>query len=66
MEVDREIALMKAKAMNLGLDTLTPEQEAYCLGTGGVKNTSGLRPHTLLKKLNQNLNVRHLGRRVGF
>jgi len=34
VEVDREIALMKAKAMNLGLDTLTPEQEKYWLGTG--------------------------------
>ncbi|MCL2225889.1 MAG: adenosylhomocysteinase [Defluviitaleaceae bacterium] len=33
-EIDREIALMKSKAMNLGLDVLTPEQEAYWNGTG--------------------------------
>jgi adenosylhomocysteinase len=33
-EVDRQIALMKTKAMNLGLDILTPEQEAYINGTG--------------------------------
>ena len=34
IEVDRKIALMKAKAMGLGLDVLTPEQEAYVNGTG--------------------------------
>ena len=31
-EVDREIALMKAKSMGLGLDILTPEQEKYLYG----------------------------------
>ena len=34
VEVDREIALMKAQAMGLGLDVLTPEQEKYFYGTG--------------------------------
>ncbi|MCL2388385.1 MAG: adenosylhomocysteinase, partial [Defluviitaleaceae bacterium] len=34
IDVDRQIAVMKSKAMNLGLDELTPEQEAYWLGTG--------------------------------
>jgi len=34
VEVDREIAQMKADAMGLGLDVLTPEQEAYFYGTG--------------------------------
>ncbi|MCL1842672.1 MAG: adenosylhomocysteinase [Defluviitaleaceae bacterium] len=34
IEVDRQIALMKSKAMNLGIDVLTPEQEKYWLGTG--------------------------------
>jgi adenosylhomocysteinase len=34
VEIDRQIAVMKAKAMNLGLDVLTPEQEAYWNGTG--------------------------------
>jgi len=34
VDVDRQIALMKSKAMNLGLDVLTPEQEAYVNGTG--------------------------------
>ena len=33
-EVDREVALFKAKAMGLGLDALTPEQEEYLYGTG--------------------------------
>ncbi|MCL2840512.1 MAG: adenosylhomocysteinase [Defluviitaleaceae bacterium] len=32
VEVDREVSLMKAKAMGLGLDTLTPEQDAYING----------------------------------
>jgi adenosylhomocysteinase len=32
VEVDREIALMKSKAMGLGLDVLTPEQEKYFNG----------------------------------
>ncbi|MCL2364025.1 MAG: adenosylhomocysteinase [Defluviitaleaceae bacterium] len=32
IEVDREIALMKSKAMGLGLDVLTPEQEKYFNG----------------------------------
>jgi adenosylhomocysteinase len=32
--VDRHIAVMKTKAMGLGLDVLTPEQEAYLYGTG--------------------------------
>jgi len=32
VEVDREIALMKSKAMGLGLDVLTAEQEAYLNG----------------------------------
>jgi len=34
LELDRQIALMKAKAMGLGLDVLTPEQEMYVNGTG--------------------------------
>ena len=34
IEVDREIALMKSKAMGLGLDVLTKEQEEYMYGTG--------------------------------
>ena len=34
IEVDREIAMMKTRAMGLGLDVLTPEQEAYINGTG--------------------------------
>ena len=34
VELDRKIALMKAKAMGLGLDVLTPEQEEYVNGTG--------------------------------
>ena len=34
IEVDRQIALMKSKAMGLGLDVLTAEQEAYVNGTG--------------------------------
>ena len=34
LELDRQIALMKAKAMGLGLDVLTPEQEEYINGTG--------------------------------
>jgi len=34
VELDREIALMKAKAMGLGLDVLTAEQEAYFYGSG--------------------------------
>jgi len=33
-EVDHEIAVMKVKAMGLGLDTLSPEQEAYLNSTG--------------------------------
>jgi adenosylhomocysteinase len=33
-ETDYEIALMKAKAMGIKIDTLTPEQEAYINGTG--------------------------------
>jgi adenosylhomocysteinase len=33
-EVDQRIAIMKANAMGLGLDTLTQEQEAYLNGTG--------------------------------
>ncbi|MCL2190001.1 MAG: adenosylhomocysteinase [Defluviitaleaceae bacterium] len=32
VEVDREIALMKSKAMGLGLDVLSPEQEKYFNG----------------------------------
>ncbi|MCL2603288.1 MAG: adenosylhomocysteinase [Defluviitaleaceae bacterium] len=32
VEVDREIALMKSKAMGLGLDVLTPEQDKYFNG----------------------------------
>ena len=31
-EIDREIAMMKIAAMGLGLDVLTPEQEAYLNG----------------------------------
>ena len=34
VEVDREVALFKAKAMGLGLDVLTPEQENYLNGIG--------------------------------
>jgi len=34
IELDRQIALMKSLAMGLGLDVLTPEQEAYFFGTG--------------------------------
>jgi len=34
LDVDRQIALMKSKAMGLGLDELTPEQETYLNGTG--------------------------------
>ena len=34
IEVDRQIALMKSKAMGLGLDVLTPEQEEYINGYG--------------------------------
>jgi adenosylhomocysteinase len=34
IEVDRHIAVMKTKAMGLGLDVLTAEQEAYLYGTG--------------------------------
>jgi len=33
-EVDYDIAMMKVKAMGLGLDKLTPEQEAYLNSTG--------------------------------
>jgi len=33
-DVDRQISLMKCKAMGLGLDALTPEQEKYFYGTG--------------------------------
>ena len=32
IEIDREIAIMKSKAMGLGLDVLTPEQDAYLNG----------------------------------
>jgi len=32
VETDRQIALMKANAMGLGLDVLTPEQDAYING----------------------------------
>ena len=31
-EIDREIAFIKAEAMGLGVDVLTPEQEAYLAG----------------------------------
>lgn len=31
-EIDREIAFIKARAMGLGIDVLTPEQEAYLAG----------------------------------
>jgi adenosylhomocysteinase len=31
-EIDKEIALLKCKAMGIGLDTLTPEQHAYLTG----------------------------------
>jgi len=34
VEIDREIAIMKAKSMGLGLDVLTAEQEAYVNGYG--------------------------------
>jgi len=34
VELDRQIAVMKSKAMGLGLDELTPEQEAYFYGSG--------------------------------
>jgi len=34
VELDRQIAVMKSAAMGLGLDVLTPEQEAYFYGTG--------------------------------
>ena len=34
VELDKQIALMKSKAMGLGLDVLTPEQEAYFYGMG--------------------------------
>jgi len=34
LELDRQIAMMKSAAMGLGLDVLTPEQEAYYNGTG--------------------------------
>ena len=33
-EVDRQISVMKCKAMGLELDKLTPEQEEYFYGTG--------------------------------
>lgn len=33
-EVDHEVAMMKVKAMGLGLDQLTEEQEVYLAGTG--------------------------------
>jgi len=33
-EVDYEIAMMKVQAMGLGLDKLTPDQDAYLHGTG--------------------------------
>lgn len=33
-EVDHEVAMMKVKAMGLGLDQLTQEQEVYLAGTG--------------------------------
>ncbi len=31
-EIDREVALYKIAAMGLGLDVLTPEQDAYLNG----------------------------------
>jgi len=34
VDLDRQIAVMKSAAMGLGLDVLTPDQEAYFYGTG--------------------------------